>query len=202
MNAIWQELDEQWWDDHRYYHQSYVNQALHLFSASCFLVAYGLFVVDWVAATWIGGVLALWSRQVGHFFFEPRGHDTVHDVSHAHKESIKVGFNLARKTALFVAWFGGPLLLLVPDGFEAVAALSGHDTWVANVAFVWLGVGLSGFGLRTLWLVVFHSPVRGLVWAFKIVADPFHDVWQYHRAPLYLLRGERFEVPRRPERSL
>jgi len=30
----------------------------------------------------------------------------------------------------------------------------------------------------------------GLVWITKILTDPFHDVWLYHRAPLHLLRGE------------
>ena len=27
----------------------------------------------------------------------------------------------------------------------------------------------------------------------KIITDPFHDVYIYHKAPLHLLRGERFE---------
>jgi hypothetical protein len=30
----------------------------------------------------------------------------------------------------------------------------------------------------------------GLVWATKILTDPFHDIKLYHKAPLYLLRGE------------
>jgi hypothetical protein len=29
-----------------------------------------------------------------------------------------------------------------------------------------------------------------LVWAAKILTDPFHDIKLYHKAPLYLLRGE------------
>jgi len=29
----------------------------------------------------------------------------------------------------------------------------------------------------------------GLVWAAKIVTDPFHDIMLYCRAPLLLLRG-------------
>jgi hypothetical protein len=32
--------------------------------------------------------------------------------------------------------------------------------------------------------------MTGLVWATKIVTDPFHDIWLYHKAPLHLLRGE------------
>jgi hypothetical protein len=30
----------------------------------------------------------------------------------------------------------------------------------------------------------------GLVWASKIITDPFHDIMLYHKAPLALLRGE------------
>jgi hypothetical protein len=30
----------------------------------------------------------------------------------------------------------------------------------------------------------------GLVWAAKILTDPFHDIMLYYKAPLYLLRGE------------
>jgi len=30
----------------------------------------------------------------------------------------------------------------------------------------------------------------GLVWATKILTDPFHDIKIYHKAPFALLRGE------------
>jgi hypothetical protein len=30
----------------------------------------------------------------------------------------------------------------------------------------------------------------GLVWATKILTDPFNDVKTYYKAPLYLMRGE------------
>jgi hypothetical protein len=30
----------------------------------------------------------------------------------------------------------------------------------------------------------------GLVWMTKIITDPFHDIILYHKAPLYLMRGE------------
>ena len=38
--SFFEELQEQRWDDHRYYHQSRVNQALHLLSACCFVGVY------------------------------------------------------------------------------------------------------------------------------------------------------------------
>jgi hypothetical protein len=36
MNTFLKTLHEQRWDDHRYYHQSRINQALHLVSALSF----------------------------------------------------------------------------------------------------------------------------------------------------------------------
>jgi hypothetical protein len=35
----------------------------------------------------------------------------------------------------------------------------------------------------------------GLVWATKILTDPFHDIKLYYRAPSHLLRGELIEHP-------
>jgi len=35
--------------------------------------------------------------------------------------------------------------------------------------------------------------MAGLAWGFKIITDPFHDIKLYHKAPLYLLRGERID---------
>ncbi len=32
-----------------------------------------------------------------------------------------------------------------------------------------------------------------MVWATKILTDPFHDIKLYYRAPAYLLRGELIE---------
>ena len=40
------ELATQRWDDHRFYHQSRINQSLHFLSAVGFLCAYVLLFVD------------------------------------------------------------------------------------------------------------------------------------------------------------
>jgi len=40
MNAFFDELNRQRWDDHRFYHHCRINQSLHLFSACCFVIAY------------------------------------------------------------------------------------------------------------------------------------------------------------------
>jgi hypothetical protein len=31
------------------------------------------------------------------------------------------------------------------------------------------------------------------VWATKIVTDPFHDVWIYHKAPYFLWKGDLYD---------
>ena len=68
MQAFLDALRTQRWDDHRYYHHSRVNQALHLISALSFLVAYALVLTNPVAAAMIGWCVAMMSRQVGALF--------------------------------------------------------------------------------------------------------------------------------------
>ena len=57
-------------------------------------------------------------------------------------------------------------------------------------AMIWLVVGLGGLLFRTVQLFFMKDVQTGLVWATKILTDPFHDIKLYHKAPLYLLRGE------------
>jgi hypothetical protein len=49
---------------------------------------------------------------------------------------------------------------------------------------------VGGLVFRVLHLFILKDVQTGLVWATKIMTDPFHDIVLYHRAPLYLLRGE------------
>src|SRR5438270_9884129 len=111
MESFWHALQTQRWDDHRYYHHSRINQSLHLVSAISFIVAYGLIFVDPVAAALIGWLVAMVSRQSGHFFFEPKGYDEVNQATHEHKEGIKVGYNLKRKVILHAIWAAAPFVL-------------------------------------------------------------------------------------------
>src|SRR4029077_12893527 len=104
-------LREQRWDDHRYYHHSRVNQSLHLLSALSFLCTYVLLFTHPVAAALVGWLFAMITRQIGHFFFEPKGYDEVNQATHAYKESVKVGYNLRRKVVLLTIWILSPLAL-------------------------------------------------------------------------------------------
>ena len=69
MRDFLQALEVQRWDDHRYYHHSSINQSLHLVSALSFLCAYFLLFTNPVAAALIGWLVAMVSRQIGHFFW-------------------------------------------------------------------------------------------------------------------------------------
>ncbi|WAS91210.1 Mpo1-like protein [Nannocystis punicea] len=186
-----EELREQRWDDHRYYHRSRVNQALHLFSACCFLAAYVLIPVNPIAAALLGWVIAMWSRQIGHFFFEPKGYDEINQATFAHKEEIKVGFNLQRKLVLLAAWSVIPALLWIsPSLFGAIRPHVDWRGYLDHVGWSWLALGFVGLVGRTLYLCLTRNAQTGAVWFTKILTDPFHDIMLYHKAPLQLLRGE------------
>lgn len=182
------------WDDHRYYHQCRINQTLHLVSALSFLVAYGLLFIDPAAAGLVGWLVGMSTRQSGHLFFEPRGYDRINQASDAHKESIKVGYNMRRKGILLSVWLALPLLLYFERGlFGLIEPSTDLAGFVHDVGLIWLALGTAGVLFRTLHLFFLRGPIWGLAWATKILTDPFHNVDIYWRSPLALLRGERYD---------
>lgn len=184
-------LETQRWDDHRYYHHSRINQSLHLLSALSFLAAYVAVFVSPAWAALLGWLIAMVSRQIGHFFFEPKGYDTVNQATHQHKEAIKVGYNLRRKVVLLSIWALSPLILYVsPTLFGLFPARSGAAAFLEHLGQLWLAIGFGALIFRTLQLCFIRDVHTGLVWLTKIITDPFHDIMLYHRAPLQLLRGE------------
>ena len=184
-------LKTQRWDDHRYYHHSRINQTLHLVSALSFLVAYASLFTNPVLSALIAWLVSMTSRQAGHFFFEPKGYDEVNRATHEHKEDIKVGYNLKRKVVLMSIWAAGPAILwLDPTLFGLWSAHPDGAEFVRRVGAIWLAVGLGGLVFRTIHLFFLQGVQTGLVWATKIITDPFHDVYLYYKAPFYLLRGE------------
>ncbi len=184
-------LAEQRWDDHRYYHHSRVNQSLHLVSAISFMCAYVLLFVDPAIATLIGWMFAMPSRQIGHFFFEPRGYDVANQATHEFKEAVKVGYNLRRKVVLQSVWLLSPLLLVVDPTLFGI--FPRHADWfgfVRHVSLMWLSISVGAVVVRTVQLFFVRDVQAGIVWFTKILTDPFHDVTLYYKAPLQLLRGE------------
>lgn len=184
-------LRVQRWDDHRYYHHSRINQSLHLISAISFVVAYALLFTDPALAALVAWLVSMVSRQAGHFFFEPKGYDDINQATHEYKEEIKVGYNLQRKVVLMAVWALSPLLLVwQADLFGLLEPHTDLSGFMHNVGLMWLAVGMGGLIFRVLQLFVLKDVQTGLVWAVKIITDPFHDIKLYHKAPLFLLRGQ------------
>ena len=184
MGRFREHLAEQRWDDHRYYHHSLINQSLHFVSATTFVVAYCLVWNYPSLAALLGWGVAMTSRQAGHFFFEPKGYDHVNDATHGHKEEIKVGYNLMRKVVLMGLWALSPVpLLLDPTLFGLFAPHAGWLEFLQHLGTMWLALGVGGLLFRTVQLFFIRDVETGLVWAAKILTDPFHDMKLYFRAP-------------------
>jgi hypothetical protein len=194
MREFWKKIEQLQRDDHRYYHQCRINQTLHLISAFSFLAAYVLLFVDPALAGLTGWLVGMVTRQSGHIFFEPRGHDRVHDVSYEYKESIKVGYNMRRKGVLIGVWLALPLLLYVSSSlFGLIQPAGDFRGYVHDVGLFWLALGAGGVLFRTLHLFFLRGPVWGLAWAAKILLDPFHNIAIYWKSPWILLRGQRYD---------
>ena len=194
MQEFFRQLKIQRWDDHRYYHHSRINQSLHLVSAISFVVAYGLLFVDPALAALVAWLVSMTTRQSGHFFFEPLGYDEVNQATQEHKEAIKVGYNLQRKVVLLAIWAAAPFALWMDPSllgyFEPHTDLEG---FARHTGMLWLIIGVGGLLFRTVHLFFIKNVMSGLVWMTKILTDPFHDIYLYHKAPMALLRGELIE---------
>ena len=202
IKTFLQELRTQRWDDHRLYHHSRINQTLHFVSASSFLCAYVMLLFTPVAAALVGWLVAMTTRQAGHFFFEPKGYDHVNQLTHERKEEIKVGYNLRRKIVLLSVWALSPAALLVdPTLLGTFQPAASAGDFVAQVGQIWLLIGASGLVFRTVHLFFIRDVQTGLVWMTKILTDPFHDLKLYHKAPLALMRGELIDPTLGAQRS-
>ena len=191
MPAIFDELKTQRWDDHRYYHHSRINQSLHLVSALSFVTSYALLFVNPAWAALLAWTVSMTSRQAGHFFFEPRGYDHVNQATDEHKEEIKIGYNIRRKIVLLAIWALMPVVLWIePSLFGLIVPANGLMEFLNDVGLSWLALGVAGLLFRVLQLWAQKDLMTGLVWALKIITDPFHDIMLYYKAPLALLRGE------------
>jgi hypothetical protein len=194
MSSFLQTLKTQRWDDHRFYHQCRINQTLHFISAISFLVAYVYLFIDPVMAGLIAWLVSMSTRQAGHFFFEPQGFDEVNQVTNEYKEAVKVGYNLNRKVVLIAVCALIPLLAHFAPAFItwAVPEVYEDSAWRIT-GMAWLLLGLAGLLFRVVQLGLKAGWMEGVAWATKIITDPFHDIWLYHKAPLYLLKGERLD---------
>lgn len=191
IEGFLQELRQQREDDHRFYHQSRINQTLHLISAVSFLGAYALAFTNPLAAVLVGWGIGMVTRQTGHYVFEPNGYDAVNAATNEFKERIKVGFNQKRKTILIAFWLLLPLSLLVdPSGYGLLRPHTDLASFMNNVAVIWLLIAAAAITGRMLQLFLTRGVRTGLVWVTKIATDPFHNIRIYYKSPYHLLRGE------------
>jgi len=191
VTTFFEALRIQRFDDHRYYHHSRINQTLHFISAISFVVAYVFLLIDPVISALIAWLISMTTRQSGHFFFEPLGYDEINQATQEYKEEIKVGYNLNRKIVLLSIWAILPMMLYVQPGlFGMIEPWDTLTEWVRQVGAAWLILGVAGLLFRTVHLFFLKDVQTGLVWMTKILTDPFHDIILYHKAPLYLLKGE------------
>ena len=179
------DLEEQRMDDHKYYHQSKWNQTFHFFSAICFLISEFLIFFDPILAAYISWG-SMVPRQAGHFFFEPKGFDHINNVTHEHKELIKVGYNLFRKRLLLSSIF------LIAPLMTFIYSSSLYEMYL-NYGYLMLGISAFAFLSRITFLLFYHSPRIALVWAIKIITDPINDIKIYWRSPFDLLSGIIYE---------
>jgi hypothetical protein len=191
MHSFFETVATQRWDDHRYYHHSRINQFLHLISALSFLVAYAFLFIDPVVSALVAWLVSMTTRQIGHFFFEPKDYDHVNQATHEYKEEIKVGYNLYRKIVLLSVCAAIPVIAYwMPDALQWAVPEAYEDTPIRMTAMAWLFLGMGGLVFRVLQLWKQENLIAGLAWAYKIITDPVHDIKMYHKAPLYLLRGQ------------
>jgi type IV secretory pathway VirB3-like protein len=198
MKNFFDELRVQRWDDHRYYHQSRINQAVHFISAISFLVAYAVMFNDPATAALIAWLISMTTRQSGHFFFEPQGYDEVNQATNEYKEEVKVGYNLARKRILMGSWILLPVFIwFAPDLLPFVSDHAGVTDWARDVGWAWFWLGIGALVFRMAQLTKQQSFKTAVVWICKIITDPFHDIKLYWKAPYYLLKGELLDTSMR-----
>jgi hypothetical protein len=92
---------------------------------------------------------------------------------------------------LLAIWALMPVVLWLESSlFGLIVPANGLMEFLNDVGLSWLALGVAGLLFRVLQLWVQKDLMTGLVWALKIITDPFHDIMLYYKAPLALLRGE------------
>jgi hypothetical protein len=93
-------------------------------------------------------------------------------------------------------WALSPLLLFIdPTMLGFFESPKNVSELLRHVGYIWFFVGVGGFLFRIAQLCVLQDITTALVWATKILTDPFHDIQLYHKSPLYLLCKPQSQVP-------
>ena len=92
------------------------------------------------------------------------------------------GLSAYRNTPMLVA--------LAPGVFGLFEPHTDGESFIRQVGALWLALGVGGLLFRTVHLFFIADVQTGLAWMTKILTDPFHDIKLYHKAPLFLLKGQ------------
>lgn len=178
--------------DHDYYHNSLMNQSLHCLSGFMNLIAI-ILVFQGAFENGVALFMISWgTRQSGHFFFESKDFDHKANKSFQEKEDEKIGANLERKLMMIGGLvLGGIIYIFFPSLLINFTGLLGHETTSSFDALMcfFAFVFVTTWVLRALWLIVFHSPLRGVCWFLKILYDPINDIVLYNGSPLKVLKN-------------
>ena len=91
---------------------------------------------------------------------------------------------LGMGVVLMGLWAASPLVLLwQPTLMGLFSPHTGVRSFAENLGVLWLGVGVAGLLFRTVQLFFVRDVETGLVWATKILSDPFNDFRIYCKAP-------------------
>jgi len=186
-----QQLRQQPWSGHRFYQHNRVNQFLHLLSGLSFLISYMVLFVNPVLAIMLGWPLAMALRQAGYCFFDPKNADKVTPSSYEHKESAGVSYGLLRKVILINIYLASLIILLLDSSFfDLLEVAQNADGYLNNTSDIWLLLIAGAIVFRATQVFFIIGFQSGLVWAYRILSDPFYDVFIYYKSPYYLLKGE------------
>lgn len=155
------------------------------------MIAYIYLFIDPVVSAYVAWLIAMTTRQCGHFFFEPKDYDTYNQATQEYKEEIKIGYNLNRKRVLMACFMAIPILAYFD--LEFMNYLVPHqdtETFLNRVGIGWLWLGVAAVVFRMIQLTIKQSFKTAYVWCIKILTDPFHDFLIYRKAPFYLMRGQ------------
>src|SRR5260370_25600142 len=140
---------------------------------------------DPAMAALIGWLVAVTSRQAGHFFFEPKDYDVVNQATHEHKEEIKVGYNLRRKVVLMTIWALSPLpLYFDPTFFGIFTPHANTMEFVRHVAQIWLAIGIGGLFFPPVQFFFIKDVPHRLVGGAEIPTHPLPSTHPHHKHPL------------------
>lgn len=176
VRSVYTEVMRRKADDHHASHNDVVNQVLHLVSSSVFIGCYALIFTHMTLAMWCG-LGALFLRQFGHAVLEPPCHD---------QEATLLGFNTRKKTLIVLGYVLVLAWHLVQAGAWTWSALT---PLMAVVAYQWWLWTLLVVGGRVVYLTWVYNLRTALIWAIKLLTDPFTDIGAYLASPAGVYRA-------------